>query len=256
MHLAGQVKLTKALLLVEGQLHMRDLVQLGLDVPFHLRHTNRLPPQVSHRGRAILTLLGPFKAVVLHDKAYLFGMERSSVRSAIHRLKSKLYLRAYAREPSEEEVDQDDAWAAAAGNHHPPYGDKEAEAAGDAPLDFELVRCGWGGVILLGMCALSAREPKSLHKLLEVTSTPPPRTRPLLKKVVVEHILEELCTSYQRRMQLFTPVVSRLLLGLSHGSETDAMEGLHRLVPIKNGISNFSMVRLCTVCAHAIVCSL
>eukprot|EP00615_Pteridomonas_danica_P008443 CAMPEP_0114370144 /NCGR_PEP_ID=MMETSP0101-20121206/32267_1 /TAXON_ID=38822 ORGANISM="Pteridomonas danica, Strain PT" /NCGR_SAMPLE_ID=MMETSP0101 /ASSEMBLY_ACC=CAM_ASM_000211 /LENGTH=388 /DNA_ID=CAMNT_0001521481 /DNA_START=461 /DNA_END=1627 /DNA_ORIENTATION=- len=60
--------------------------------------------------------------------------------------------------------------------------------------------------------------------------------------VVVEHILVELCAAYQRRMVLFQPVVSRLLLGLTHGSENDAMEGLHRLVPIKTGIGNFQMV--------------
>lgn len=41
-----EVHISKIDLLSVGKLHMRDLLQLGLDVPFQMRHINRLPPQV------------------------------------------------------------------------------------------------------------------------------------------------------------------------------------------------------------------
>ena len=155
---------------------MRDLLQLGLDIPFHMRHLQRLPPQLDHRGNCILALLGPFKAIVLHDHAYVFNTERSAMRSAAHRLKGVLKARDMQL-------------------HHEGRG---APAAEEELVPFELV--------------------------------------------VTEHILSELCSTYQRRLNLFQPIVSRLLLGLTHGSESDALEGLHRLVPIKNGISNFQVI--------------
>mmetsp|Transcript_81584 Transcript_81584/g.162839 ORF Transcript_81584/g.162839 Transcript_81584/m.162839 type:complete len:407 (+) Transcript_81584:586-1806(+) len=71
---------------------------------------------------------------------------------------------------------------------------------------------------------------------------PPPAAVAAFELLVTEHLLDELCLSYQRRMRLFQPVVSKLLLGLTHGSEQDANDGLHRLIPIKTGIGNFQMV--------------
>jgi hypothetical protein len=37
--------------------------------------------------------LGPFKAIIMHDHAYFFSVERSAIRSALHRLKGALVLR-------------------------------------------------------------------------------------------------------------------------------------------------------------------
>ena len=180
------LRVSKAELLAECNIYMRDLLQLGLDVPFALRHVQRMPPFVEARGDCVLLLLGPFKAIVLREKAYVFNLERSSVRTAVHRLKDELATR-HATMTRSAELPQ------------PP--------------------------------------PQQQQQQREGTST-----TPAFELVVMEHLLDELCGAYQRRMRLFHPVVARLLLGLTHGSESDAMEGLHRLVPITNGISNFAMV--------------
>jgi hypothetical protein len=58
-----KVNVSKKELLESCRVHMRDLLQLGLDVPFRLRHVNRLPPQLLQRGDSILALVGPFKVI-------------------------------------------------------------------------------------------------------------------------------------------------------------------------------------------------
>jgi len=179
------LRVSKADLLAECNIYMRDLLQLGLDVPFALRHVQRMPPFVEARGDCVLLLLGPFKAIVLREKAYVFNPERSPVRTAVHCLKDELATR-HATITRNEELP-----------HAQQQQQQQREGTGATPA-FELV--------------------------------------------VMEHLLDELCGAYQRRMRLFHPIVARLLLGLTHGSESDAMEGLHRLVPITNGISNFAMV--------------
>ena len=74
------------------------------------------------------------------------------------------------------------------------------------------------------------------------TVTPTTLLTQAFELLVIEHLLSELCDSYSRRLKLFQPVVGQLLAAMAEGYEAGAMEGLHRLVPVKNGISNFEMV--------------
>ena len=63
-----------------ANVHMRDLLQLGLDVPFHDRHSNRMPPCILPRADCVLVLIGPFKAIVRSDTALFFDTDRAMVR--------------------------------------------------------------------------------------------------------------------------------------------------------------------------------
>mmetsp|Transcript_57371 Transcript_57371/g.129994 ORF Transcript_57371/g.129994 Transcript_57371/m.129994 type:complete len:521 (+) Transcript_57371:137-1699(+) len=242
---------------------MRDLLQLGLDVPFALRHLHRLPPQLLQRGNCILALIGPFKAIVLHDHAYFFSMERSTVRTAVHRLMGQLKLRHLKYEVGaklrssgrylERAVDRSVRAGPKEGAEKAqvealparPWGDDPASTVpgargvrgsdGEASPGLALVDRSSRVTDPAGPTRGEGAAPGS-EDLAE-----PPFELPF-ELVVVESLLDELCGVYQRRMRLLQPVVSRLLLELNHGTETAAMEGLHRLVPIKTGISNFQMV--------------
>lgn len=204
----SEVFLSKMELLSDGGIHMRDMLPLGLDVPFRLRHSNRLPPQLHRRGNSILVLMGPYKALILHDHAFFFSSDRSSVQMSLARLIGELRSRAEA------------------------FPTVEQGTLTFAPLV----------------------QPTTAFELF-----------------VIDHILEDICSAYQvdgliqnlflpsyrqnssssqffmfffhqRRMRLFQPLVSSLLMGMTHGSEGEALERLHRLVPIKTGINNFQMV--------------
>jgi hypothetical protein len=169
-------------------------IHIGLDVPHHSRHINRLPPQLIPRGDCILGLIGPFKMILLHDHAYFFSHERGTVKSAIDRLHQIVLVRS----------DMIDASSSMTSSSSYVLTEGEDFTSGS-------------------------------NNGLSLESSP-------FELIVIEHILVELCAAYQRRMVLFQPVVSRLLFGLTHGSEKDAMEGLHRLVPIKTGIGNFQVI--------------
>ena len=190
---AKELEVTKAELLSlnEDKIRLRDLNSLGLDIPFRLRHQNRLPPCILPRGDCILMLMGPFKAVITRKQAFFFGVERQSVRSSLERL--VVLLRSVYIE------------------------DGEDGGAGEA---------------------ISDKFPSDLLAEKKKAGN----ERPAFELVVVEHVLNELCEAYVRRVNLFQPVVSGLLLDLTSNQSSSSLDKIHRLIPIKNGIDNFAMV--------------
>lgn len=54
---------------------------------------------------------------------------------------------------------------------------------------------------------------------------------------MVEEIIREVCTMYNRRIRLYEPIVNSLMDRVTH--EAFSPSGLHKLVPVKDSLQHF-----------------
>lgn len=247
----SNVELTKSTLGSLGDIRMRDLLQLGLDNPVRLRNSNRLPAFIHRRGRCVLILMGPFKVVILKDQALFFDANRSSVSSSVRSLHGLLrrgniadrtmteIMRSKVGAGDElenlEDVDKprDGCTEAISSPTSPPPATAKPESYPSVEnfvaSSFNSLEssCPTGDTSSAGAFHFDAMDDDDLAMVEEDVHHLP------FELKVIDHVLKEITAKFSRRMRLFTPVVSGLLHGLTYGSETDAMDGLYRLMPIK-----------------------
>ena len=56
---------------------------------------------------------------------------------------------------------------------------------------------------------------------------------------MIEEIIREVCTMYQRRLRLYEPIVNSLMDRVTN--EAFSPTGMHKLVPVKDSLQHFGM---------------